>query len=298
MKNFTNYSQQLRAGKRLLVLLPVLLAAGQSVQAQQYYGVYTERAGLTNKLVYGPTVNLYRWNNLADITPAPAPFEGQEILAVRAGNGADWFGMGVDNPPLDMSGYAAGALKFQYKTTYAGQVKVGIKSGSSESWIDFPVGSVQYGMVRDGSWHQVSIPLSAFQQQLPALNLSALTSLFMFAGEPAGGANDFLFDDIFFTSSAVVTATINRGLAATCTLAPNPSQGRAQLAFTPAQTTPYAAALYDLKGALIATIGAGTATGKQLTSLPVATDGLATGVYLVKLTTGQTVLTKRLVVNR
>ena len=77
-----------------------------------------------------------------------------------------------------------------------------------------------------------------------------------------------------------------------------PSQGRAQLAFTPDKATPYEAALYDLKGSRIATIGAGTAAGNQPVALQVEAGNLANGIYLVKLTTGQSVLTKRLVVNR
>ena len=69
------------------------------------------------------------------------------------------------------------------------------------------------------------------------------------------------------------------------------------MSFTPDQGTTYEAALYDLKGARIAAIGSGNAAGNQTISLPVEASKLASGIYLVKLTTGQTVLTKRLVVN-
>ena len=299
MKNFTQLDQIFNVGKRLLVLVPVVLgAASQSAHAQaQEFGVFTDRASVTNKLVYGPDVHIYLWNNLVDITPAPVPFEGTQVWAERSGNGADWFGMGVDNPSRNMTTYANGSLKFMYKTAYTGQVKIGVKSGSVESWVTFPAGSTQYGMVRDGSWHQVTIPVSAFQTLAPTLNVGAMTALFMFAGDPAGASNDFLFDDIYYTT-AVATATAQAtALAAACTLAPNPGQGRAQLAFTPAQATIYEAALYDLKGARVATIGSGTAAGNQLVTLPVDAGSLANGIYLVKLTTGQAVISKRLVVS-
>ena len=299
MEKFTKFGQRFTAGKRLLALGVLLGAASQSAQAQtQYFGVFSERASITNKLVYGPTVHIYLWNNLVDITtPPPVPFEGQQVWAERAGNGADWFGMGVDNPAQNMGAFSNGALKFQFKTAYTGHVKFGIKSGPTENWINFPAGSTQYGLVRDGNWHEVTIPVSAFKQVNQALDLTALTSLFMFAGDPAGASADFYFDDIFYTSAVVSSTAQARALDASCTLAPNPSAGQAQLAFKPAQNTSFEVALYDLKGARLSTLASGTAVANQTISLPVESSALANGIYLVKLTTGQTVITRRLVVN-
>ncbi|WP_166648133.1 Ig-like domain-containing protein [Hymenobacter sp. UV11] len=167
------------------------------------FGVYSERTTIVNKLVYdGQDANLYYWNNLTNITtPVPVPFEGQQVLAVHA-NGGNWFGMGVDNVAKNMGNFANGSLKFQFKTTYAGQFKVGVKSGHGESWINFPAGgAAQYGLVRDGNWHEVTIPLSTFDQPNLGMHIDlvSMTSLFMFAGDPASGAADFYFDDIRLT---------------------------------------------------------------------------------------------------
>jgi beta-glucanase (GH16 family) len=191
------------------------------------YGVYSERPAITNKLVYdGTDANLYYWNNLTNITtPAPAPFEGQEVLAVRAGGG-DWFGMGVDNLTKNLSNFATGSLKFQFKTSYAGQFKIGVKSGHGESWINFPAGgAAQYGLVRDGAWHEVSIPLSAFDQPNAGMHidLGSMTSLFMFAGDAAAGTADFYFDDIRYTGgvasnpapTVAITAPANEAIVTT-----------------------------------------------------------------------------------
>lgn len=167
------------------------------------FGVYSERASITNRLVFdGQDASLYYWNNLTNITtPTPAPFEGQQVLAVHA-NGGDWFGMGVDNVAKNMGNFAGGSLKFQFKTTYAGQFKVGVKSGHGESWINFPAGgAAQYGLVRDGNWHEIVIPLSAFDQPNAGMHIDlvSMTSLFMFAGDPASAAADFYFDDVRLT---------------------------------------------------------------------------------------------------
>ncbi len=166
------------------------------------YGVLSDRPAITNKLAFdGNDANLYYWNNLVNIiTPAPVPFEGANVLAVHA-NAGDWFGMGVDNTVKNLGNFANGALKFQFKTTYAGQFKVGVKSGHGESWVNFPAGSTQFGLVRDGSWHEVTIPVSTFNQPNQGMNIDllAMNGLFMFAGDPATGPADFYFDDVRYS---------------------------------------------------------------------------------------------------
>ncbi len=278
------------------------LYLGKSNALSGDFGVYTERASAaTNKVVLGQDANLHYWNNLTNITtPAPAPFEGQEVLAVRA-NGGNWFGMGVESTTKNLLRYAeGGALKFHFKTTYAGQFKVGVKSGHGESWINFPAGgAAQYGLARDGQWHEVTIPLSAFNQPAQGrnLDLGSMTGLFMFAGDAAAGNAEFYFDNIYYTGS-VVTGSKAPALAADLRLAPNPSQGRTTLSFTAVRSASYEVALYDLKGALLRRLGTGRATANQAVTLPVSTAGLAPGIYLVKLTTDKTVVAKRLVVSR
>ncbi|GAB3872944.1 hypothetical protein GCM10028824_23920 [Hymenobacter segetis] len=166
------------------------------------YGVLSERTTITDKLAFdGVDANLYYWNNLTNITtPAPVPFEGQDVLAVHA-NAGNWFGMGVDNVVKNLGNFANGSLKFQFKTTYTGQFKVGVKSGHGESWVNFPAGSTQYGLVRDGSWHEVTIPLSTFNQPSMGMHIDlvSMNGLFMFAGDPATGPADFYFDDVRYT---------------------------------------------------------------------------------------------------
>ena len=166
------------------------------------YGVLSERTAIVNKLAFdGVDANLYYWNNLTNVTtPVPVPFEGQEVLAVHA-NAGSWFGMGVDNAVKNLGNFATGALKFQFKTTYTGQFKVGVKSGHGESWVNFPAGMASYGLVRDGSWHEVTIPLSTFNQPTLGMHidLMSMNGLFMFAGDPATGPADFYFDDVRYT---------------------------------------------------------------------------------------------------
>ena len=172
------------------------------------YGVFTETTTVTDSLTIGTNTTLNYWNNIAPITGA-VPYEGSKVWAVRAAAG-NWFGMGIDNKYINLSGHTSGALKFHFKTSYAGQFKFGIKSGDGESWINIPAGSNLYGIVRDGNWHEVSIPLSEF------LNTSSgrycdywsVKSAFMFTGDAPTTVADFYIDNIYFAKNTV-TPTLN-----------------------------------------------------------------------------------------
>ena len=102
------------------------------------------------------------------------------------------------------------------------------------------------------------------------------------------------------TSCRIATATATKvpALAVALAVAPNPGQDRTVVSFAPRQATAYEVTLYDLKGARVKTIGQGTAGSEKVVSLPLNADALANGIYLVRLVTGQSVATARLVVSR
>lgn len=163
------------------------------------FGVYSESTNLSNRLTYGEDAELYIWNNLSSIGNA-TPYEGNEVLALRAAAG-NWFGFGVENQPKNLLNYADGFLKFHFKSSYTGQFKIGVKSGHGESWINFAAGLEQHGLVRDGEWHEVSIPLSDFNNPAMGMHidLGSITQSFMFAGDAASAEADFYIDNIYYS---------------------------------------------------------------------------------------------------
>ena len=178
------------------------LILGNDVAVTGNFGVLTETTPVTSKLTFGTNAVLNYWNNLTTITsPAPVPYEGTNLWAVHA-NAGDWFGMGVVNEYVNLQNFSSGFLKFQYKSAYAGQFKFGLMTGHGETWINFDAGVQKYGLIRDGNWHQVSIPMADFNNPNAGMNIDLLTlkSAFMFAGDPAAGAADFYFDDMYFQS--------------------------------------------------------------------------------------------------
>ncbi|MEI8053279.1 MAG: family 16 glycosylhydrolase [Bacteroidota bacterium] len=167
------------------------------------YGVFTETTPVTDSLTIGTNTTLSYWNNLTAISGA-TPYEGTKLWAVHA-NAGSWFGMGIDNKYINLSGYTTGALKFHFKTTYTGQFKFGIKTGDGESWINIPAGSNLYGLVRDGNWHELSIPLSDFLNTAAGryCDYMSVKAAFMFAGDAPAAAADFYLDNIYFAKNTV-----------------------------------------------------------------------------------------------
>jgi beta-glucanase (GH16 family) len=167
------------------------------------YGVFTETTPKTDSLTIGTNASLSYWNNLTNIAGA-VPFEGNNVWAVRA-NAGNWFGLGVDNKYINLSTHTAGALKFKFKTSYQGQFKFGLKSSDGDAWVNFPASSVQYGLIRDGNWHEVIIPLTAFNSPSTGnyIDYGAVKYAFMFTGDAPNTTADFYMDDIYFSKNNV-----------------------------------------------------------------------------------------------
>ncbi len=177
------------------------LIIGDNVAEVGNFGVFTDSTPVADSLTYGTNATLFYWNNLTNITsPAPVPLEGNNVWAVRAAAG-NWFGMGIDNHYVNLNNFATGSLKFNFKSTYSGQFKIGIKTGHGESWMNFAAGQQKYGLVRDGNWNQVTIPMADFNNSALGMNIDlySVKGAFMFAGDPASSVADFYFDNIYYT---------------------------------------------------------------------------------------------------
>lgn len=155
------------------------------------FGVFTERSDMNARLNYNGDANLYLWNNLTPI--AASPFEGSQLMAFRANAGA-WYGLGVATDYKNMSRFAPGKLKFHMRTTTPSIFKIGISTSFGDSWIDFVNGGQQYGLVRDGQWHEVSIPFSAFHD----LDLHAVKQMFMLVSDPPGSNVEVFIDNVYY----------------------------------------------------------------------------------------------------
>ncbi|HEY1166472.1 MAG TPA: Ig-like domain-containing protein [Chitinophaga sp.] len=179
--------QDIRRGEQLIL--------GDNNAPEGNYGIFTDNAPVDDKLVIGQGANLFLWNNITNISnPTPVPFEGSNVWAFRA-NAGSWYGLGIANDSKNMRNFAGGNLQFHMKTSSTAPFKVGIATDAGEAWVQFPGTGTEHGLVRDGQWHQVTVPVSEFG----GADLMQVTQLFMFAGDAPAAAADFYFDNIYYT---------------------------------------------------------------------------------------------------
>jgi beta-glucanase (GH16 family) len=220
------------------------------------YGVFSETTPKTDSLTIGTNASLSYWNNLTNIAGA-VPFEGNNVWAVRA-NAGNWFGLGVDNKYINLSTHTAGALKFKFKTSYQGQFKFGLKSSDGDAWVNFPNSSVQYGLIRDGNWHEVTIPLTAFNSPSTGnyIDYGAVKYAFMFTGDAPNTTADFYMDDIYFSKN---TTTSPSPTLSSFSI-PAKVLGDAPFAITAPVTNSGGAFFYSSSNTAVATISGNTIT--------------------------------------
>jgi len=128
------------------------------------FGVYTENTPVNNELSFGLDSEIYVWGGtMQDGTSEP--FEGNEVIAWETLNPNSWFGGGISSTfGRDMSGYVEdGVLKFNLKVPADLSFRIGITDNfTNESWLEFPANESNYGLVRNGEWSEIEIPLIDF----------------------------------------------------------------------------------------------------------------------------------------
>jgi beta-glucanase (GH16 family) len=226
------------------------------------FGVLTETTPKTDSITLGTNATLNYWNNLTAISNA-VPYEGNQLIAVRA-NPGNWFGMGIDHKYINLSDHVGGTMKFHCKTTHQGLFKIGLRSADGESWIPFPANSSTYGLIRDGNWHEVSIPLSAFNNPSTSnyIDYVAVKYAFMLVGDAPTTTADFYFDNIYFNKNTAVTPTLGAFSV------PSKVLGQPAFTLTPPSSNSTGSFTYSSSNTAVATIsgnivtltGAGTST--------------------------------------
>ncbi|MGD0058265.1 MAG: family 16 glycosylhydrolase [Verrucomicrobiia bacterium] len=176
------------------------------------FGVYTETASHENagSFTLGVQGNFFVWaNTMVAGTQHPYGSDTQDISLVSA-PGITWSGMAfTPDCKYNMSAYQYSNcnLEFAMKTTSTVQFMVGMQSGDlngvGQKWITFGgSGSDPYGFVRDGNWHVVDIPMSAFG---PEVDLTAVSQFFEIEST-AGPISNIELDDVHYTNGGTASA--------------------------------------------------------------------------------------------
>jgi len=162
------------------------------------FGVLTERACDAGSFTPPADGAVDAWNPGNGALSVGAPAEGTSALAMTA-PAAQWWGLGLTAGRLyDLSAFANGHLHLSLAVpaSTTTDFKLGLKSPGGqnvrESWIRFARGADPYGLVRDGQYHELVIPASAFVNS----DLSAVSILLMVAGD---GPANLRIDDVYWT---------------------------------------------------------------------------------------------------
>ncbi len=164
------------------------------------FGVMTETTPVNDELNWGDNTNLYVWNNM---TPVPTtPSEGSEALGYEVAAN-DWWGLGLLHKDHNMLNYTHGYLHVDIKTTSNTPISIGIGSTMGDgSSVELAPGGEQYGLVRDGEWHKVSIPLSQFSN----VDFGTINAFFFASGPGPSETMAIAFDNIYWSESISLPA--------------------------------------------------------------------------------------------
>ena len=207
----------------------------------------------TAGLETGVTSDVYVWEStLVDGTITP--YEGANVLAWQT-NGKGWFGAGImSRQPENLFDMGSGFLKFRIKIPANVTFKIGvIDSWGNQFYTQLPAHTTKYGLVRNGEWGQVTIPVSDLRG--PAIDLRMLSYEFVILEESGTGC-EFALDDIYWESSTPVAvddpaAAPAAGLALSSL--PNPFHGTTELRFALASALPYEVTVFDAAGKRVTT---------------------------------------------
>ena len=218
------------------------------------FGLFTDTTPVNAGLQTGVTSDVYVWEStLVDGTIVP--YEGANVLAWRT-NGKGWFGAGImSRQPENLFDMGSGFLKFRIKIPANVTFKIGvIDSWGNQFYTQLPAHTTKYGLVRNGEWGQVTIPVSDLRG--PAIDLRMLSYEFVILEESGTGC-EFALDDIYWESSTPVAvddpaAAPVAGLALSSL--PNPFHGTTELRFALAAALPYEVTVFDAAGKRVATV--------------------------------------------
>ncbi|MGL1886952.1 MAG: glycosyl hydrolase [Reichenbachiella sp.] len=139
----------------------VTLSDGELAAETGIFGVYTETALVNNELNFGTDADIFVWGGTMQ-EGTTAPIEGTEVIAWETTTANSWFGGGITSLfGRNMSNFEAnGSLKFKIKIPSDVAFRIGVTDNfTNEQYVTFPAGQTTYGLVRDGEWGQVEIPL-------------------------------------------------------------------------------------------------------------------------------------------
>ncbi|MEO9801743.1 MAG: glycosyl hydrolase [Reichenbachiella sp.] len=162
------------------------------------FGVFTEDTPTNNQLNFGTDAEIFAWGETVQ-EGTTAPYEGTEVIAWETTTANSWFGGGISSLyGRNMSNYVEnGSLKFKIKIPGDVTFRIGVTDNyTNEQYVSFPAGQTTYGLVRDGEWGQVEIPIADLEGIIAFQDMNYLFAIVSQDGALPTSTFQFAIDDI------------------------------------------------------------------------------------------------------
>jgi len=158
------------------------------------FGVYTENTPTLNELTFGLDAEIYVWGGTLQANNNCVAPDGSDVLAWSNTNPNNWFGAGI------VASNGVADINF----------RIGITDNfTNESWITFPAFQTQYGLVRDGQWGEVTIPLIDFAGIIAFQDINYMFAISSLDGAFPSYIFDMCIDDIVWEETQNCTVDVN-----------------------------------------------------------------------------------------
>ncbi|MFL3651725.1 MAG: di-heme oxidoredictase family protein [Pseudoalteromonas sp.] len=205
----------------------------QTVPENGSFGIYTDTTATNNQLEIGASADIFVWNAQSIIEGNEPPFEGSNVISWDYTSKNEWFGAGIQAREIrDLSNFAEdGVLSFKIKIPADVSFKIGIEDTYTNiNWIEFPADEEHYGLVRDGQWSTVTIPVNELRGELIALpSLKGLFYIASIDNDLPTAPFEMAIDDIVWLGSSSTSSpddTDNDGVLDTNDTCPNTQSGK------------------------------------------------------------------------
>jgi hypothetical protein len=170
------------------------------------FGLFTEETPVDDGLTVGLDSEIYVWEGTLVGGTIP-PYEGNFVMTFQTVD-KGWFGGGIaSNDPVDLSVFEKGHINFMIKIPADVTFKIGvIDMADNQSYVQFNAGQTMYGLVRNGEWGKVMIPMQDIKGNV---DLSTLLYEFVFL-EEGGTECEFAIDDVYYSLDPSVYLDENR----------------------------------------------------------------------------------------
>lgn len=165
------------------------------------FGIFADNTSVEDQLNFGVDAELFVWEDATapeiQLATVTSPYGAEAYDITFPAN--QWAGMTLNSSDvLNLSNYSGGSLRFKINTTSQEAFRIAAESASGSAGVNFATGEEKYGLIRDGQWHDVEIPIeliiSNFQQVYSPFVISNVEN-----SNPTT-SSQLLIDEIHFSS--------------------------------------------------------------------------------------------------